>query len=334
MLKTDRAATCAFILLSMSCITYAGELRLNNGAILPGELASIGDKTLVWKADKIGDVTVSKSDVIDLQTSSRTGVEIAPQQEPQKNCLVSVLESVWSMDCAEHTTEPVTYATLRSLPPDNQSSGKFSIALDLDRGANPSDEVDVDMHAKWLRPTHRHTVELSVDYETSDNDTTEDQADTSYQYDLLRDRGWFWYGRVRYYRDKFEALQQAYSAGAGIGREFTPVDALTLTLQGGPMGIYFQYEGRGWFTEPAAAMRTTMAWDTPWYGIKLSHSSEFGYVFDIDDGYILQTKSGLTFPLYEGLIAEVRLDYDRSGVNAIDGSDYDTEWVLGLGYTW
>lgn len=89
--------------------------------------------------------------------------------------------------------------------------------MDLDRGANPSNEIDVGMNAKWLRPTHRGNVELSVDYETSNGDTTEDQADASYRYDPLRDKGWFWFGRVRYYRDEFEALQQTYSVGGGIG---------------------------------------------------------------------------------------------------------------------
>jgi Protein of unknown function, DUF481 len=333
MLNPDRAV-CALILLSISCTSLAGELRLNNGAILPGELGSIGVKTLVWKADKIGDVNVSKSDVIDLQTSQRTSIEIAPHQGVEKNCIVGVQSSMWTVDCAEHAAQPATYAALRSLPPANRMTGKLTTSVDLDRGANPSNEINIDGHAKWLRPTHRHTVELSVDYETSDGDTTDDQADTSYQYDLLRNRGWFWYGRVRYYRDKFEALQQAYMAGGGIGREFTPVEDLTLTIQGGPMAIYFEYEERDWSTEPAGGMRWTMSWDTPWRGIKASHSSEFGYVFAIDDGYLLQSTTGLTFPLYEGLIAEVRLDYDRSGVNAIDGSNHDTEWVLGLGYTW
>ncbi len=333
MLNPDRIA-CALILFGLSCSSLAGELRLNNGAILPGELASIGAKTLVWKADKIGDVTVAKSDVIDLQTSNTAVVEVAPHQDAQKNCIVDVQHSVWTMDCAEHAAQPVTYATLRSLPPANRTTGKFTTSVDLDRGANPSNEISVDANAKWLRPTHRHSIELSVDYETSDGDTTEDQADASYQYDLLRNQGWFWYGRVRYYRDKFQALQQAYSAGGGIGREFTPIEDLTLTAQGGPMAIYFEYEEQDWSTEPAGGLRLTMTWDTPWRGIKTFHSSEFGYVFSIAGGYLFQSETGLTFPLYEGLIAQVRLDYDRSGVNTLDGSDYDIEWVLGLGYTW
>ena len=43
----------------------AGELRLDNGAILPGNWSASG-QNLVWKADRIGDITVAKSDVLDL----------------------------------------------------------------------------------------------------------------------------------------------------------------------------------------------------------------------------------------------------------------------------
>jgi putative salt-induced outer membrane protein YdiY len=333
MLHLDRIAL-TLLLLCLPSLSYAGELRLNNGAVLPGELKSIGPKDIVWKADKIGEVTVAKSDVIDLQTANTATVELASDQKAKNNCLVEVHNSTWTVQCPELAEQPVAYATLKSLPNDNRTTGSITVSANLNRGVNPSDEINIDGDAKWLRPTHRHLIELSVDYETNDGDTTEDQADASYQYDLLRDRGWFWYGRTRYYRDTFQALEQVYSVGGGIGRDFMPVEGLTLTAQGGPMMVYFEYDERGWETEPAAALRGNMTWNTPWRGIKAHHSSEFGYVFAINDGYLFQSETGLTFPLYGGLIAQIRLDYDRSGVNAIDGSDYDIEWVLGLGYTW
>jgi hypothetical protein len=98
--------------------------------------------------------------------------------------------------------------------------------------------------------------------------------------------------------------------------------------------MYYYYEEQGWATEAGGNTLWSVVWNTPWHGVKASHSGELTWIFSIEDGYLVQTKSGLTFPLYEGLIAEVRLDYDRSGLNAVDGSDYGIEWVLGLGYTW
>ena len=66
----------------------------------------------------------------------------------------------------------------------------------------------------------------------------------------------------------------------------------------------------------------------------MTHSGELGWVFSISDGYLFQSKTGVTVPLYQGLVAELRLDYDRSGVKVGDNGNYDMEWVLGLGYHW
>ena len=325
-----------FIMLCMNLAytAVAGELRLNNGAVLPGELSSITAKTLVWKADKIGDVTVSKTDVLSLHTSNRVPVELARHEPALTGCVIGVENSLWSIDCEKQVPQPVAFAQLHTVPPATSSNGKISTSLDIERGANPSETINLDLTARWLRPTHRHKVDLSVDYETSDGDTTEDEADANYQYDLLRAAGWYWYGRIRYYRDEFEALKQVYAAGPGIGRDFNPIEELTLSLQGGPVEMYYQFDEQGWATEPGANAHWALTWQTPWHGIQASHSGDLGWVFSIEEGYLIQTKTGLTFPLYGGLIGEIRVDYDLTGLSAIDGSKYDLEWILGVGYKW
>ncbi len=322
-----------FLLIATSC-SRAGELRLGNGAVLPGELASIELTKLVWKADKIGEITVAKSDVQDLRSSRRVSVREALHQPPQDDCLVAVGAGKWSIDCGPGPVQSIGFAQLRSLPPVPSSTGKLAVALDIDRGANPSEELTVDFSARWLRPGHRHNIDISADYEQTNGTTTDDDADANYQYDLLRPGGWYWFGRTRYYRDEFEALQQVYAAGAGIGREFTPAEDITLSLQGGPALMYYQYQDQGWQAEPGSSMRWTVVWHTPWRGIEASHSGELGWIFAVSDAYLLQSRTGITVPLYNRLVAEMRLQYDRSGVEVGNNGDYDLEWVLALGYKW
>lgn len=321
-------------LLGWTCLARAGELRLGNGAILPGELVGIGAQSLVWRADKVGAVTIAKSDVLALQTSVRTSVEVAPDQVAKTDCLVGVVNSQWSVECGDQQLPAVAFDELRSLPPTTSSSGKFTAALDIDRGGNPSEEVKLDLVARWLRPGYRHNVDISIDYETSDGNTTDDDADANYQYDLLRDMGWYWFGRTRYYRDKFEAIEEVYALSAGIGREFSRGKDFTLSLQGGPAYMYYNYNDQGWEAEPGGNVRWTAVWNTPWRGITAYHTGELGWIFSVADAYLFQSKTALTFPLYKGLVAELRLEYDRTGATSITGSDYQTEWVLALGYHW
>jgi len=322
------------LLTCLASLANAGELRLDNGALLPGELASLGAESLIWHADKIGEVTVTKSDVRSLQTSRRTAVETAPGAAAQSGCTVGVENSRWSIHCDAEPPAPVAFAQLRTLAPATSSTGILAASLDIDRGSNPSEEVKVDLDARWLRPGYRHLVDVSIDYEQSDGDTTEDNADASYQFDILRDRGWFWFSRARYFRDEFEALQEAYVGSGGIGREFTPARELTLTVQAGPGIGYYYYGGQDGKTEPVAGTRWTLVWHTPWLGIDASHTGEFSQLFVSADAYLFQSTTGLSFPLYRGLIAQLRLDYDRSGVKFGDNGNYNREWVLALGYKW
>lgn len=107
-----------------------------------------------------------------------------------------------------------------------------------------------------------------------------------------------------------------------------------MSLQGGPALMYYFYEDQDGETEPGASARWTLLWHTPWRGITASHSADFGWIPSIDDAYLLQSKTALTFPLYKGLIAEIRLEYDKSGIDVGNKGDYDTEWIFALGYQW
>jgi hypothetical protein len=185
-----------------------------------------------------------------------------------------------------------------------------------------------------LRPGYRHNVDVSIDYQETNSTVTDDDADANYQFDILRANGWYWFSRARYYRDKFQALSELYALGGGLGRDFTPAEDLTLSVQGGPALMHYFYNDQDGQTEPGASVRWTTAWQTPWRGITASHSGEIGLIFSISDAYLLQTKTGLTFPLYNGLVAEPRLDYDKSGVNVAGQGNHDMEWVLSLGYAW
>lgn len=322
------------ILLSAAALAPAGELRLDNGAVIPGTLVSIDATTVSWKADKIGKISVAKSDVKDLHTTDRATVRESLHQPPQDDCLVQVRDSKWSIDCGPGPVQSVAFAQLRSLPAVPSSNGKLTMGLDIDRGTSPSEEVAVDLDARWLRKGYRHNVYISTDYQQTDGSKTTDKADAYYQYDVVRDAGWYWFGRTRYYRNEFEALKQAYAGGGGLGREFTPTENLNLSLQGGPAIMYYQFTEQGWQTNPGAIVSWTVVWQTPWREVELSHTGDLGWVYSVTDAYLFQSRTGLTFPLYQGLVGELRLDYDLSGVRGGGNSDYDMEWVMALGYKW
>lgn len=68
--------------------------------------------------------------------------------------------------------------------------------------------------------------------------------------------------------------------------------------------------------------------------LQLFHSAEFIWVLDDRGIYRLESKTGLTLPLIDGLVAELRLDYDHSSAPSTRLENSDTEAVLALGYRW
>ena len=97
-----------------------------------------------------------------------------------------------------------------------------------------------------MRPGYRHNADISIDYEQTDGTTTDDDADANYQYDILRDEAGYWFGRSRSPPRTSEALEQVYAGGGGLGRDFTPTDDITFSLQGGPALMYYEYLGQDW----------------------------------------------------------------------------------------
>ena len=61
---------------------------------------------------------------------------------------------------------------------------------------------------------------------------------------------------------------------------------------------------------------------------------EFGWLFDDTDVNNLDTSTGVSIPLIERLVAEIRLDYDRTGLQLPGIDNTNEEWVFALGYAW
>jgi len=320
----------------LPALAWSGQLTLRNGVTLPGALVKIDSKQVVWKADLIGEVTVAKGDVTALQADSPLPVTAPGDSHARPGCSIDLQGSVSELDCAGVASRTVALDSLLTAPPPRSSSGKVTVSLDLERGGNDSDEIKTSATAKWLRPGHRDLFTVSQDYQHSNGDTSDDDADVDYQHDWLRPRGRYWFGRSRYVRDEFNTLTNEFAIAAGPGREFTPHPDLRLTLQGGPTYVYYKIKGRDWDDNPGAQVQWSAVWNTPWRGVQLSHKGNFGWVFEYTDAYNLDSKTSLTYPLVERLIAELSVEYDQTGVSSsTDRSDKrDIEWTVSLGYTW
>ncbi len=319
-------------LIMLAGTVSAGEIRLRNGAILPGELQRIEVSRLIWNADLIGQLSIEKSDVLFLRSDA--GIALHDADGTTRTACLMQMDT--GADVQAHCTEgslKQPLSTLRQAATTREGTGKITAALSLQRNANDTDELDVDARSTWRRGRFRHELEASRDYDERNGITTDDEAELLWQADRLLGNDWYAFSMLRYYRDRNSSIQETSALIVGIGHEFRPLPDLDLALQAGVGEVEFNLDQSGKELENAGSIRWRSDWQLPWRSMALFHQGEFSWVLDDDAVNRLETKSGLSLPLVSGVLAELRLDYQRYGID-FEGQNDDLEWVFSLGYRW
>lgn len=316
----------------VASIALGGELQLSNGARIPGELKQIEATKVVWSADLIGDITIDKTSVVSMHTSTRSDLETTAGAV-MRDCGMSSSEGRAELDCTGQVAT-TTLALLESAKPLKEGSGKITTSMTLERGENNKDELELDAHSSWRRLQHRHELDASIDYEEQHGERSDDEASLDYQFDVLRQNGWFWFALVDYNRDRFDNIQESEGLVLGLGRDMNPSAKLKLRAQAGPGVAHLDISGAGRLYKKVGDLKWSGTWDTGLWKMALFHRGDFIWALDDIQTYKLQSKSGLTIPLINGLIAELRLDYDHSSAVSNIVENTDMEWVFALGYGW
>ncbi len=314
-------------------IALGGELQLSNGARIPGELKKFEATNLVWSAELIGDITIDKASVMSMHTSTPSDLEAAAGSV-MRDCVMSSNEGRVELDCLGQPATTTTLALLQSARPLQEGSGKSTMSFNRERGENNKDELEFDAHSSWRRLQRRHELNARIDYEEQHGERSDDEASLDYQFDLLRQNGWFWFTLLDYNRDRFDNIQESEGIALGLGRDMSPSGNLKLRLQAGPGVAHLDISEAGRFFKEIGDLKWSGTWDTGLWKMALFHRGDFIWALDDFQTFKLQSKSGVTIPLIDRLIAELRLDYDRSSAvsNAVENTDI--EWVLALGYRW
>jgi len=316
-------------------LAAAGTLELSNGAVIPGKFVGIDGERVVWKAELIGEIKVDAAEIVRLEGRAPPDLRIGTIALPS-GCPVTAQAAEWTFECGAQAPLAGQWVDLGKVDRQREGSGKITMAVTLERGNTSSNEYEGDARASWRRARLRHNVEGSVDYEEKRGDATDDEASLDYQLDRLITRGWYIYGRTEYDRDRFATIQESWIMGIGVGRTWTLGKSTRLQLQGGPDTGKFDLQGYGRVRESGGNLVWRVDHDLKLWKLDLTlfHEGEFSWLLRDSDLSSLDTQSGLELPLLNGIVAEVRLDYDRIGVNLPEVDNTDIEWVFSLGYKW
>jgi hypothetical protein len=313
----------------------AGTLELTNGAVLPGEFRRIEGSKVIWEADLIGEIRVEASDIAQMESTAPEPLRVDGVDLPER-CALQASGAKVTVACADLAPITTSWAEVGRPGRAREGSGKITTALTYERGNSYSDEFEFDAVARWRYQRLRHKLEATIDYEEKRQGKTEDEATLDYQLDYLLRDDWYVYGRTEYARDRFATVQEGLLAGIGIGRTWDFANNLDLLVQAGPDFGYFDIQNYGRLKENGGNLQWRIDYERSlWkFDIKLFHEGEFAWIFRDTDLNRLDTKSGIELPLLYGILAELRLEYDRIGVSLPEVDNTDIEWVFALGYKW
>lgn len=131
---------------AVSPVALAGKLALKNGDVLSGEIKGIDAENVVWVSDSLGEITVPKAQIDNLESSEL--VKIDGHSEPC--ALVGMDGPRLQFSCSSGKTGDVPLLTVNKVEPYEDFAmgsadwtGRLSLTGFMDRGNNTEDSLSL-----------------------------------------------------------------------------------------------------------------------------------------------------------------------------------------------
>jgi putative salt-induced outer membrane protein YdiY len=349
---TNPLRPCLFLvstLLSLNLV--AGELTLDNGDVIHGELVALHENHIVWSSSLFGEINIPKANIKEVNSSSvlpvvkaitTTTNDTDSQLEERTNCSVQI-DNKTSVLCDSGEWQGLSLNDVVSVPlapkPD-PFVGDVKFGINKKSGNTNSEEVDIGLSAQWRQEKFLHEAELTIESDSSEGEVTDEQYKGNYQlnYDLNGDNpddSWFSYGRVKYENTRFSAIEEQYQIGMGVGRRLRFPNQLKLNMQVGAAYLSTKRaENSSDDNNLAGRWALKLDWAIPGSELTLFHRQELLWVMDDINNNEAETSTGIKVPLLGGIFSEIRYDMDYVSEPTEDQKHTDEEWVISLGYHW
>ncbi len=332
----------------------AGELVLNNGDRVAGELDGYLNNTISWKSDNFGVISVAANQIKELKTSSVISIN-----DSAEACRWESLEQwVLTYNCEQSGRGTMPLADVVAMgpyvSPDWEPAPKFEgkVTATGRRASGNKEEEELEVTSKTLYEVgdYRHTLNFDFESNSKNEEDAEEQLDVKYALDWFFAERWFLYGEAQFNYDETRNIDERYILGPGVGYQILATNSTSFSVQG---GVDYVKEN---FAEPDMVMAMPMP---PMMMMEFDSSREraayrlgmdFTHIFSNDisiyhnnqyiestnnsSDWVFESETGISIPLVGSLYTEVKLDYDIDNLPPEARERSDTELTVGLGYAW
>lgn len=289
-----------FILIIATSNLCADELILRNGDILQGSLVERSEHQLIWQSDNFGALPIPLDKIASINGS--------PIEEPDQ----TVVETARFAD---------TY------------NGDLSLTGAYASGNEEREDWDFESSVEWREGDFRHGSGINFESHSLNNSAANEEYSINYSLDWFFQEQWFLKTGAAFGANDNRAIEQYYSIGSALGRQFWDTETGALSAETGLVWVNEDFQ------DQTSDNRLTWSWGAN-YRQMLTDQLELFHTHylrvslsDMSDSEI-SADVGLKAPLVNNIFTELKFEwiYDNQPVAGKDPSD--SQFTVGVSYSW
>ncbi len=317
----------------------ADTLIMQDGSRLNGEVVRQQDGSLEFSTAYAGVIKVQWAQVSEVVTDKPMELFLG-SKELITTQRITRSDSGMSVETAAGARQ-LADAELAYINPDKwqrgegyKLTGRVNFGLDFQDGNTDKEEIGLDGQVKVRRQHDRLNVAGQFEKDKSGNLTTAENWLLRSKYDYFVSDKWYYGGQLNFEHDEFADLDLRTAFGPHVGYQFYESKALNLGVDASLLYVIDDFNVAR--DDEYSALGWSVDFDKLVFGERIQVYHRHNGLLQIGDfeNVVVNSWTGLRFPLYAGVLAstEVQADYDGGAPSGVD--KVDTIYRLKLGYQW
>jgi putative salt-induced outer membrane protein YdiY len=322
---------------SFLCPAIADELVLSNGDGISGQLIRMEEGKLFFETSYAGEIEVNWTDVTNLVTD-----------EPIKVILVdgTVLEGLplktsdrmMRLETEKlETPSDFKLSQVSAINPGEKPVVKITtrvnVGITQERGNTDTDSLRMDGDFIARTEKSRYTLRGELNKEKVRGETTVENWLAYANYSYFLSQKWFLYAQTLFEHDEFQDLDLRSTLGAGAGYQFFETETLNLSVGFGPVWVnedFIEAED-----DDYSAGQWLISYDQYFFDkfVQLFHLQTGWIALADSDRWLIKTRQGLRFPIYQGFTSTLQYNYDYNNNPSPSAEEkWDSQLMFLLGW--
>ena len=323
----------AALLLFVSPLVFADEIRMKNGDRLTGEIVRMEKEILTFKSDyAVETLGISWTEVGCIISDGYLPMEFQEQDFliARITCPESGKVQIENLLLGKSTAMPLS--DLLSVNPSTYS-GIFNLGGTLNTGNTDTKALNVATRFQVKTRKHRFTVDAKYNFGEANGDSTVRNSSGSLKYDFFARQKIYSYAQSLNEQDRFANLNLRNTEGVGMGYQFFDTRLRSLFTEAGISHFNEDITIGEDKSSAAARWAVGLDWEALPMRLKLFHRQEGYYSFN-DASVVLRTEQGLRVPLVDNISANLQVDFRYNSAPEAGKTGSDLNFILGFIYTY